>query len=69
MDWKTRKEWRRREYERRHGVKMIVCAACSGSGYYDNTNSPTCGACDGIGKVFDDRGKLSHPNKPRDLCQ
>ena len=27
----------------------IVCAACSGSGYYDITGSPPCGACGGTG--------------------
>lgn len=26
------------------------CVACNGSGYYDTTNSPTCGACNGTGK-------------------
>lgn len=25
------------------------CAACSGSGYYDNTGSPPCGSCNGTG--------------------
>jgi hypothetical protein len=27
------------------------CSACSGSGYYDTTGSPPCGACGGIGVV------------------
>ncbi|MFA5379382.1 MAG: hypothetical protein WC455_26735 [Dehalococcoidia bacterium] len=33
------------------GWKMATCAACDGSGYYDSSNSPKCGACNGTGKV------------------
>jgi DnaJ-class molecular chaperone len=34
------------------GKKLVTCAACSGSGYYDHEGSPSCGACDGKGKVL-----------------
>lgn len=27
------------------------CVACSGSGYYDNDQSPKCGECSGYGKT------------------
>ena len=30
--------------------KLETCSACSGSGYYDTTDSPACGACGGTGK-------------------
>lgn len=26
------------------------CLACAGSGHYDDTGSPKCGACNGTGK-------------------
>lgn len=44
----------RAEHYRRfvHGWKQQRCTACNGSGYYDNTGSPCCGACDGTGKEF-----------------
>lgn len=29
--------------------KDLTCTACSGSGTYDNTDSPPCGACHGLG--------------------
>jgi len=32
------------------GWKLRDCVACNGSGIYDNTGSPKCGACDGTGK-------------------
>lgn len=32
-----------------------VCVACSGSGRYDTTGSPKCGACNGTGKNVDAR--------------
>lgn len=31
------------------------CYACSGSGYYDNTGSPKCSACDGTGLEKDQK--------------
>lgn len=37
--------------------KIKVCGSCSGSGYYDNTGSPKCGACGGLGIS---RGKLPY---------
>lgn len=51
-DYLVRKEARRREFNRTAGVKLIVCAACSGSGYYDNGGDMYCGACDGVGKCL-----------------
>jgi hypothetical protein len=51
--YEARKEHRRKEYEKNHGRKMIVCTACSGSGYYDtsrNGRTPKCGSCEGTGK-------------------
>jgi len=51
MDWKERKKQRKEYYE--HfilGWKQQSCSACSGSGYYDDTNSPKCGVCNGTGK-------------------
>lgn len=34
--------------------KLIICVACNGSGWYDNTdqygNSIPCGSCEGTGK-------------------
>ena len=38
-------------------TKIKTCSACSGSGYYDNTGSPKCGACHGLGI---ERGKLPY---------
>lgn len=32
------------------GVKE-TCSACAGSGYYDTTGSPQCGACNGTGET------------------
>jgi DnaJ-class molecular chaperone len=58
--WLERKEERRREAAKYHGVKMEVCTACSGSGYYDHNGSPACGSCNGRGK------RLGRPNVPCD---
>jgi hypothetical protein len=33
-----------------HGWKLRACAACSGSGIYDQLRSPPCAACDGTGR-------------------
>lgn len=49
--WLERKEERRRIHARYAGVPMVTCTACSGSGYYDHNGSPSCGACEGKGKV------------------
>ncbi|MCB1466672.1 MAG: hypothetical protein KDK08_05915 [Rhizobiaceae bacterium] len=52
MGWKERKAERKEHYDRHvHGKKLVTCAACSGSGYYDHNGSPKCGACGGKGKV------------------
>ena len=51
------KEYQKRKRLRREnfvtnikGWKMDTCAACSGSGYYDSSNSPKCSSCNGTGK-------------------
>lgn len=51
-DYLERKQLRTALYDAKHGVKMVVCSACSGSGYYDARNSPKCGACNGKGKHY-----------------
>lgn len=48
-DYELRKASRRDLYLKNR--KMVRCIACNGSGRYDNTNSPKCGACGGLGKV------------------
>lgn len=51
MTYHERKQKRREHYARYvHGWKLRKCAACNGSGHYDNTRSPPCSACDGTGK-------------------
>jgi hypothetical protein len=37
--------------------RVKICSACNGSGHYDNTGSPKCGACLGLGIS---RGKLPY---------
>lgn len=32
------------------GWKLRDCTACNGSGYYDNSGSPSCASCDGTGR-------------------
>jgi hypothetical protein len=32
-----------------------TCAACSGSGYYDNEGSPMCSSCGGTGKNYESK--------------
>jgi DnaJ-class molecular chaperone len=63
--WLQRKEERRREAAKFHGVKMEVCTACSGSGYYDHNGSPACGSCGGSGKV---RGRPNAPSEARQVA-
>ena len=29
--------------------KKLICGACNGTGYYDNTDSPKCSSCEGLG--------------------
>ena len=51
MDFHERKKWRTEQYFKyEYGQKLRPCSACSGSGIYDNTGSPKCGACEGTGK-------------------
>ena len=49
-DYHKRKERRTREYEANLHLITHPCAACAGSGRYDNNGSPKCGACNGTGK-------------------
>jgi len=50
-EYQARKAERKAWYEKYvKGWKLRPCSACSGSGYYDDTGSPKCGACDGTGK-------------------
>lgn len=58
-DYQRRKAERKKAFDLRHGVKLEVCSACSGSGRYDyarNGRTPKCGSCNGSGKVL---GKLN----------
>jgi hypothetical protein len=50
--YSKRKMLRIEAFNKTHGVKKVTCAACSGSGYYDNNGSPKCGSCNGLGKTF-----------------
>lgn len=34
--------------------KKHKCYACNGTGVYDTTGSPPCGACDGKGYIFNE---------------
>ena len=52
-DYHSRKAARIVQAQRLHGVKMITCTGCNGSGHYDNTGSPPCWSCAGPGKVRD----------------
>lgn len=47
-----RKQFRKEFYFRYvYGYRLVPCSACAGSGHYDNTGSPRCGSCGGIGKT------------------
>jgi hypothetical protein len=51
ISWAKRKASRTEYFQRFvYGWRTKECSACSGSGYYDDTGSPKCGACDGTGK-------------------
>ena len=51
MSFQERKEHRTEYYFKYvFGWKQRPCIACNGSGIYDNTGSPPCGACEGTGK-------------------
>lgn len=49
--------WYQDKHERTVGfyrtfcVPACTCAACSGSGVYDDHGSPACGACEGTGRT------------------
>jgi RecJ-like exonuclease len=50
-DYQSRKAARKAHYEKYvKGWKKVPCSACNGSGRYDDTGSPKCGACRGTGK-------------------
>ena len=46
-----------------YGYKKNICCSCNGSGYYDNHNSPSCGACEGLGSNF------FKGQKNKDICE
>lgn len=50
-----RKAERTKSFHQTAGLKLVVCCACNGTGYYDNNGSPKCGCCDGTGKIRDIR--------------
>jgi len=51
MNFRERKKKRTEIYKNNiEGWKLKPCAACGGSGRYDNKGSPKCAACDGTGK-------------------
>lgn len=63
--YEERKAERTAAYKRNHGRKLIVCPACSGSGYYDDTGSPLCGGCGGLGTVREQvRAEFLPPEPP-----
>jgi len=51
MDFKERKKERTKHYfQFEYRWKLRECCACSGSGYYDNNESPPCSSCEGYRK-------------------
>lgn len=52
MNFRERKALRKKLYDAKHGVKLSICLACNGTGYYDHNGSPPCDNCDGVGKIF-----------------
>ena len=54
-DFKDRKQKRKEHYEKFvKGKELVICISCNGSGKYDHNGSPSCGACDGVGKTRED---------------
>jgi len=49
--YKMRKNLRKIEYKKNFGKKMVICAACSGTGKYDWGADAKCSACEGRGKI------------------
>lgn len=49
--WYEDKRSRSIDFYRTFCIPTCTCAACSGSGVYDNHGSPACGACAGTGTV------------------
>lgn len=59
MDFKERKAKRKKYYlENVFGWKLIKCAACVGTGYYDAAGLPRCAACDGTGRTRQKPNKI-----------
>lgn len=50
-DYQLRKLERTKRFAADHGRKLVTCIACNGSGHYDHNGAPTCGSCNGTGKV------------------
>lgn len=50
-NYRERKAERKAYFNKYSGKKLITCIACNGSGRYDHNGSPSCGACQGTGKV------------------
>ena len=51
--WQRKKE-RTLLFDKIKGKKLVICTACSGSGYYDTCirgRVPKCASCEGTGKV------------------
>jgi DnaJ-class molecular chaperone len=58
-----RKAIRKREYYLlSYGWVLKPCVACNGSGVYDSFGSPSCGACDGLGKTKEKGDKAINPD-------
>lgn len=53
--YQERKDRRTADFADRVGRKLVTCVACGGSGRYDNRGSPRCGACDGAGRVREEK--------------
>jgi hypothetical protein len=51
--WYEDKLRRSIDFYRTFCIQACTCAACSGSGVYDDHGSPACGACDGTGRTRD----------------
>lgn len=49
--WYEDKHDRTVAFYRTFCVPACTCAACSGSGVYDDQGSPACGACGGTGRA------------------
>jgi len=66
-DFQARKKERTEHFRKYvYKWKLVLCTACSGSGYYDDTGSPKCGCCGGIGRMMISPEKYKeYKNMPR----